>query len=257
MTPVGKVYLVGAGPGDPELLTIKAYKVLRSADVVLYDALVNKEILSITKNDCLKIYVGKRDGRHSLPQEEINALIYKFASQDKIVVRLKGGDPFVFGRGGEELLFLKDKGIDVEVVPGVSSAVAAPSSAFIPLTHRDMASSFAVVTGHPGKKIRWDNFSGVDTLVILMGVKNRQKIAQELILAGRDPQERVAFIEKATTPHQREVFSTLWEVAQNPPQVKTPAVMVVGRVVNIGMFLAELKGAGELCLDTLNELLSS
>lgn len=230
---MGKVYLVGGGPGDPDLLTIKAYKLLQSTDVVLYDALINKEILNLTKPDCLKIYVGKRDSRHTLPQEEINELLYKFAGVYDKIVRLKGGDPFVFGRGGEELLFLRERGVEVEVVPGITSAVAAPSSALIPITHRELASSFAVITGHPNRGINWADFVKVDTLIILMGVKNRQKIAKELIEAGRDPDQPVAFIEKATTTDQREVFTTLKELSQNPPEVKTPAVMVVGEVVSI------------------------
>ncbi|EDP76476.1 uroporphyrinogen-III C-methyltransferase [Hydrogenivirga sp. 128-5-R1-1] len=230
---MGKVYLVGGGPGDPDLLTIKAYKLLQSADVVLYDALVNKDILNITRPDCLKIYVGKRDSRHTLPQEEINQLLYKFAGVYDKIVRLKGGDPFVFGRGGEELLFLRERGVEVEVVPGITSAVAAPSSALIPITHRELASSFAVITGHPNRGINWADFVKVDTLIILMGVRNRQKIARELIEAGRDPDQPVAFIEKATTTDQREVFTTLKELSQNPPEVNTPAVMVVGDVVGI------------------------
>ncbi len=236
---MGKVYLVGGGPGDPELLTLKAYRVLQEADVVLYDALVSKEILSLTKRDCLKIYVGKRCGRHSLPQEEINDLLHKFVTRYRIVVRLKGGDPFVFGRGGEELLSLKKKGIEVEVIPGITSAVAGPSSAFIPLTYRGMSSSFAVVTGHPGKDINWESFTKIDTLIILMGVKRRQGIARELIKAGREPSELVAFIEKATTPDQREIFTTLERVATNPPPVEPPAVMVVGSVVSLGREVIE------------------
>ena len=231
---MGKVYLVGGGPGDPDLLTIKAYKLLQSADVVLYDALINKDILNITRPDCLKIYVGKRDSRHTLPQEEINELLYKFAGVYDKIVRLKGGDPFVFGRGGEELLFLRERGVEVEVVPGITSAVAAPSSALIPITHRELASSFAVITGHPNRGINWADFVKVDTLIILMGVKNRQRIARELIEAGRDPDQPVAFIEKATTTDQREVFTTLRELSQNPPEVKTPAVMVVGEAVKLG-----------------------
>ncbi len=237
---MGKVYLVGGGPGDPDLLTIKAYKLLQSADVVLYDALINKDILNITKPDCLKIYVGKRDSRHTLPQEEINELLYKFAGVYDKIVRLKGGDPFVFGRGGEELMFLRERGVEVEVVPGITSAVAAPSSALIPITHREVASSFAVVTGHPNRGINWADFVKVDTLIILMGVKNRQKIAKELIDAGRDPDQPVAFIEKATTTDQREVFTTLRELSQNPPEVNTPAVMVVGEVVGLGNLVGAL-----------------
>ncbi len=236
---MGKVYLVGGGPGDPELLTLKAYRILREADVVLYDALVGREILELTKPNCVRIYVGKRDGKHSLPQDEINELLLRFARAYDKVVRLKGGDPFVFGRGGEELLYLKEKGVEVEVVPGVTSAVAAPSSSFIPVTHRGVASSFAVVTGHPNRDINWSDFAKVDTLVILMGVKSRQKIAKALVEAGRNPEEPVAFVEKATTPEQREIFTTLGELMENPPEVNTPAVMVVGKVVDIGQKVLE------------------
>ena len=244
---MGKVYLIGGGPGDPELLTLKAYRILQQADVVLFDALVSREVLLVTKEDCLKVYVGKRDGKHSLPQEEINELLYRFSKVYSTVVRLKGGDPFVFGRGGEETLFLREKGIEVEVIPGVTSAVAGPSSSFIPITHRGVADSFAVINGHPNREVNWNSFSSIGTLVILMGVKNRQFIAKRLIEAGRDPYEPVAFIEKATTPQQREVFSTLIEVAQDPPEVNTPAIMVVGKVVRIG---ASLKRAVEVSLES-------
>ncbi len=241
---MGKVYLVGGGPGDPELLTVKAYKLIQSADVILFDALVNKEILSLAKPDCLKIYVGKRDGKHSLPQEEINDLMIRLSRVYDRVVRLKGGDPFVFGRGGEEILALVEEGVDVEVVPGVSSAIAGPASAGIPVTYRGIASSFAVVTGHPNRDIDWSAFAKVDTLIILMGVKNRQKIAQELIKVGRDPAEPVAFVESATTSKQREIFTTLKDLAEKPPHVNPPAVMVVGKVVKVGSIIAlkSLKG---------------
>ena len=231
---MGRVYLIGAGPGDPELLTLKAYKVLKKADVVLFDALVNREVLQFTKPDCLKIYVGKREGKHTIPQEEINDLLYRFAKKYETVVRLKGGDPFIFGRGGEELLSLFYRGVEVEVIPGISSAISAPQSAYIPVTLRGLSSSFAVVTGHPNREVDWKAFSRVNTLVILMGVKNRQKIAKELITAGRDPKEPVAFIEKATTSDQRVIFTNLEELASNPPEVNPPAVMVAGEVVKIG-----------------------
>ncbi len=230
---MGKVYLVGAGPGDPELLTLKAHRIISRADVILYDALVNREILNFAKEDAVKIYVGKRIGRHSLPQEEINRLLHRFALTYDTVVRLKGGDPFVFGRGGEEYLYLRERGIEVEVVPGITSAVGAPSSINVPLTHRGTSSSFAVVSGHPGMEVDWKGLSQADTLVILMGVKRRREIAKELISSGRDPDLPVVFIEKATTEDQREVFSTLGEVAHNPPEVNPPAVMVVGRVVEL------------------------
>ena len=234
---MGKVYLVGAGPGDPELLTLRALRILKEADVVLYDRLISEDVLSYTKPNCALIYVGKKDGKHSLPQEEINALMVKLASSHRVVVRLKGGDPFVFGRGGEEALYLREHGIECEIVPGVSSLYSVPAYGGIPLTFRGLSSSFAVVTGHEAvgklKRVNWKAFSGVDTLVILMGVRNRQRIAKELIDAGRDKEEPVAFIEKGTTQDQRVVISTLGEVACSPPNVNAPAVMVVGEVVRL------------------------
>ncbi len=246
---MGKVYLVGAGPGDPELLTLKAIRVLTRADVILYDRLVSEEILNYAKPDCRLVYVGKEDGKHTLPQEEINRLLVYYASAYEKVVRLKGGDPFVFGRGGEEALYLKEHGVPYEVVPGVSSVYAVPAYAGIPLTFRGIASSFAVVTGHEctgkEKRVDWRSFRGIDTLVVLMGVKNRQRIAKELLDAGRNPEEPVAFIERGTTREQRVVVSTLREVASEPPEVKPPAVMVVGEVVRlreeIGRLLENLR----------------
>lgn len=234
---MGKVYIVGAGPGDPDLLTLKAVKVLSQADVILYDRLVNEDILNFKKENCKLIYVGKEDGKHTIPQEEINKLLLFYAKVYKTVVRLKGGDPFIFGRGGEEALFLEKNQIPYEIIPGISSFYSVPEYAGIPLTFRGISSSFAVVTGHEtvGKQryVNWKAFKDVDTLVILMGVKNRQKIAKALIEAGRNPYEPVAFIEKGTTEEQRVIISTLKEVAQNPPDVNPPAVFVVGKVVEL------------------------
>jgi len=241
---MGKVYLVGAGPGDPELLTLKAVKVLSSADVVLYDRLVCDEVLSYTKPGCKLVYVGKEDGKHTIPQEEINRLLVYYASSYESVVRLKGGDPFIFGRGGEEALYLKRYGIPYEVVPGVSSLYSVPAYAGIPLTFRGVASSFAVVTGHEAtgkeKSVDWGAFKDIDTLVILMGVRNRQKIARELLKQGREPSEPIAFVERGTTTEQRVVVSTLGEVAQDPPEVTPPAIIVVGRVVELQEELSSL-----------------
>lgn len=149
---MGKVYLVGAGPGDIELLTLKAYRLISSADVILYDRLVNPEVLLLTRPDCELVYVGKEDGKHTIEQEKINELLLQYAHTREIVVRLKGGDPFVFGRGGEEALFLAQHGIDFEIVPGISSAIAVPAYAGIPLTFRGISSSFAVITGHEDPK---------------------------------------------------------------------------------------------------------
>ncbi|RUM28647.1 MAG: uroporphyrinogen-III C-methyltransferase [Aquifex sp.] len=233
---MGKVYLVGAGPGDPELLTLKAYRLIKEADVILFDALVNKEILKFAKQDCIKIYVGKRESRHTISQEEINELLYRFSKVYEKVVRLKGGDPFVFGRGGEEVLFLREKGIEVEVIPGVTSFLGASASAEIPLTIRGISSSFAVISGHPNRKIDWNVYSKIDTLIVLMGVKRRREIAKKLIEAGRKESEPVAFIENATTTQEKIIFTTLKELASNPPEVNPPAVMVIGDVVRTSKF---------------------
>ncbi len=240
---MGKVYLVGAGPGDMELLTLKAYRLIRSADVILYDRLVNPEVLLLANPSCELVYVGKEDGKHLMEQEKINELLLKYAQIKEVVVRLKGGDPFVFGRGGEEALFLAQHGIEFEVVPGVSSAIAVPAYAGIPLTFRGVSSSFAVITGHedPKKKnssIDWDSLKGINTLVFLMAVSNRQEVAKRLIEVGRDPKEPVAFIEKGTTSEQRVVITSLEELSKYPPEVKPPAVMVVGKVVELKDYLA-------------------
>ncbi len=240
---MGKVYLVGAGPGDIELLTLKAYRLVRSADVILYDRLVNPEVLLLTRPDCELVYVGKEDRKHTIGQEKINELLLQYAHTREIVVRLKGGDPFVFGRGGEEALFLAQHGIDFEIVPGISSAIAVPAYAGIPLTFRGISSSFAVITGHedPKKKnssIDWESLKGINTLVFLMAVSNRQEIARRLIEVGREPDEPTAFVERGTTSEQRVVITNLGELSENPPEVKPPAVMVVGKVVGLRDFIS-------------------
>ena len=240
---MGKVYIVGAGPGDIELLTLKAYRLIRSADVILYDRLVNKEILNLAKPDCKLLYVGKEDGKHTIPQDQINSLLLEFSKKENTVVRLKGGDPFVFGRGGEEALFLAQNGVEFEIVPGVTSAVAVPAYAGIPVTFRGLSSSFAVITGHedPNKgksDINWESLKGIDTLVFLMGVSTRQAIAKKLLEMGRSEDEPVAFIEMGTTSNQRVTVTTLKELSQNPPYVQPPAVMVIGRVVNLRNYIA-------------------
>ena len=175
---MGKVYLVGAGPGNPELLTLKAYRLIKEADVILFDALINKGILELAKPDCIKIYVGKRESRHTISQEEINELLYRFSKVYEKVVRLKGGDPFIFRREGEEVLSLRDKGIEVEVIPGITSFLGASASAEIPLTIRGISSPLTVISGHPNREIDWNVYSKVDTLIVLMGVKRRREIAK-------------------------------------------------------------------------------
>ncbi len=236
---MSKMYLLGAGPGDPDLLTVKAARILRKADVVLYDRLVSPEVLLLAKAGAELIYVGKREGEQEAAQQAIFDLMLKFARAGKIVVRLKAGDACVFGRGGEEWLFLAQHGIEVELIPGVSSALAAPALAGIPLTYRGLARGFAVVTGHTKTRqpelsdfsaVCWDDYARVDTLVILMGVKQRAGIALELIRAGRPADEPAAFIERSTTPDERVIETTLGEVASGRVEVESPAVFVVGAV---------------------------
>ena len=230
------VSLVGAGPGDPGLLTLRATERLREADVVLYDALVSDAVLDLVRRDADKICVGKRAGGGSVPQEETNRLLVRHARAGKRVVRLKGGDPFVFGRGGEEALACAAAGIPCEIVPGISSAVAAAAYAGIPVTHRGMARSFAVLTGTDQHgQAAYAGLSGVDTLVFLMAVKNLDRIAADLIAAGRDPLTPAATIQWASTPQQRVVKGTLADIASVVRQagVCAPAVTVVGEVVRL------------------------
>ena len=240
---MGKVYLIGAGPGDPELLTLKALRLIKSAEVILYDRLINQEILLFAKPDCELVYVGKEDGKHTIEQEKINELLLRYAHTKEVVVRLKGGDPFIFGRGGEEALFLAEHGIEFEIVPGVSSFYSVPAYAGIPITFRGISSSFAVITGHedPRKEkssIDWESLKGINTLIVLMGVSRRKEIAKRLIEVGRDPKEPVAFIENGTTEKQKVILTDLYELSTNPPEVSPPAIMVVGHVVRLREKLA-------------------
>ena len=230
------IYLVGAGAGDAGLLTLKARDVLEAADVVIYDRLADNAILKICAG-AKKIYVGKEAGRHTLKQSEINQLLVKEARENKIVVRLKGGDPFVFGRGGEEALYLRENNLPFEIIPGVTSAIAVPAYAGIPVTHRGIATSFAVVTGHedptkPESTINWEKIStAVDTLIFLMGIANLPQIVQKLIEHGRKPETPAALIRWGTKPTQETIITTLEEA----PNVKIlpPAIFVVGEVVNL------------------------
>lgn len=231
------VYFVGAGPGDPELITIKAVNAIKNADIILYDKLVNDKILDYARPDVELMYVGKECGKHYLKQDELNELILSKAKSGARVLRLKGGDPFVFGRGGEEALFLQAHGITFEFVPGVSSSISAPQYAGIPVTHRGTSAYFTVITGHeaPDKEslVDWKCFGGRGTLVFLMGVKSRASIAQNLIEVGRPTSEPVAFIENGTTDDQSVVITTLGELAESEVLVRSPAVMVVGQVVHL------------------------
>jgi uroporphyrin-III C-methyltransferase len=243
---MGKVYLVGAGPGDPGLLTMKAYQLLSQAQIVIYDALVSPEILALITPNAEKINVGKRMGRHSLLQPDTSQLLIQKAQQAEIVVRLKGGDPFIFGRGGEEMADLVAAGITVEVIPGVTAGIAAPAYANIPLTHRDYSSSVVFVTGHEsaGKyrpAINWTAIAqAAETIVIYMGVHNLPYIVTKLIQAGLSPTVPIALIRWGTTTQQSELIGTIGTIEQ---QVQTanftaPAIIVVGQVVNFRQFSA-------------------
>jgi uroporphyrin-III C-methyltransferase len=229
------LYLIGAGPGDPELLTIKAARVLRECDVVLYDRLVSREVLGFARPDAELIYVGKQEGEQEHVQDRIFELILRHALDGKTIGRLKGGDPLVFGRGAEEWALATGHGIAVELVPGVTSAVAVPGLANIPLTYRGVSQSFAVVTAHchEGRAQEWAKYARIDTLVILMGVKNRAFIAQSLLTAGREPDEPVAFVERGSMPAERIIESTLGTVAGGLCEVSSPAVFVIGEVVRL------------------------
>ncbi len=230
------IYLTGAGPGDVELLTLKAYRVISKADVIIYDRLANSKILEISKDGCKFIYVGKEDGKHSVPQDKINDIIYQNSLKYNIVVRLKGGDPFVFGRGGEEALYLYNKGVKFEIIPGITSSISAPAYAGIPVTHRGISASFRVVTGHesPNKKesqIPWNNFKTDDTIVFLMGLHNLSKISSKLIEIGKSKDYPVAVISKGTTKEQKVVVGRLDNIVEKSKDIITPALIVVGRVV--------------------------
>lgn len=235
---MGKVYLTGAGPGDLELLTIKALKVVKNADVIIYDRLANPDILKEAKEDCEFVYVGKEDGRHILPQDQINEVIYQNALKYENVVRLKGGDPFVFGRGGEEAMYLRERGMDFEVIPGITSSISVPAYAGIPVTHRGVAVSFSVVTGHeaPNKEISqipWENYKTDDTIVFLMGLRNLGEIVEKLIETGKPKDYPCAVISKGTTKDQKVIIGTLENIIEKSKGLSTPALIVVGKVVKL------------------------
>jgi uroporphyrinogen III methyltransferase/synthase len=236
----GFVYLVGAGPGDPELLTLKGKRCIEQSDVLVYDYLASKTLLRHAKEETEKIYVGKKGGDHTLSQDGINDLLVKLASQGKTVCRLKGGDPFIFGRGGEEAEVLKENNIEFEIVPGVTSAISAPAYAGIPLTHRSANSTLAIVTGHedPLKEtssINWESLAkGIGTIVFLMGVKNISHISKKLIENGKDPKTPVGLVRWGTTPSQKTLTGNLENISLKVKEnnFKAPAIIVVGDVVN-------------------------
>jgi uroporphyrin-III C-methyltransferase len=233
VTRKAKVYLVGAGPGDPDLLTRKALRLLEEADVILYDRLVSAEVLALANPRATLIDAGKQPGQQEEIQAEIFECILRFAGSARTIVRLKSGDPMVFGRGGEELEFLAAHGIEAEVVPGLSSALAAPALAGIPVTYRGVAASFSVIAGHRQSltSLDWSVYQGVDTLIVLMGVEHRDVIAHTLIEQGRPAEQPVAFIESASSDREHVVESTLGVVARGKVEVRAPAVFVIGEVV--------------------------
>ena len=244
---LGKVYLVGAGPGDPGLMTVKGKTLLEHADVVIYDALVSPEILNTINPQAEKINAGKRRGRHSKLQSETTALLVQKAQNNAIVVRLKGGDPFVFGRGGEEMSDLIAEGIPVEVVPGITSGIAAPAYAGIPVTHRNCSSSVTFVTGHEsvGKyrpQVNWQAIAqGSETIVVYMGVYNLPQIIPQLIAGGLPADTPIALIRWGTTPQQTEIVGTLATIIQIIEQTgfTAPAIAIIGKVVNLHNLLSQ------------------
>jgi uroporphyrin-III C-methyltransferase len=248
---IGKVYLVGAGPGDPGLLTVKGKTLLESADVVIYDALVSAEILAIISPQAEQINAGKRMGRHSLLQTETTELLIAKAQEHAVIVRLKGGDPFIFGRGGEEMEDLIAAGVSVEVVPGVTSGIAAPAYAGIPLTHRNYSSSVIFVTGHemsgkyrPG--VNWRAIAqSAETIVVYMGVQNLDRITHELIAAGLDQDTPIALVRWGTTPNQQELIATLATVVEQveAAQFTAPSIAVIGNVVKLNAIIGSIYAA--------------
>ena len=233
----GKVWLVGAGPGDSDLLTIKALRLIQTADVVVYDRLVSDAIMALIPEVTQRMYVGKARNNHAVPQENINRLLLDLAKAGKQVVRLKGGDPFIFGRGGEELELLAESGIPFEVVPGITAASGCAAYAGIPLTHRDHAQSVRFITGHlkeGGVNLQWPELlDPQQTLVFYMGLIGLQSICEKLIEYGRDPSTPVAIIEKGTTHTQRVVIATLATTAEKAKEnaVNAPTLTIVGDVV--------------------------
>ena len=240
MTRKGKVYIIGAGPGDPGLITLRGVECLKRSDVIVYDYLVSPDILNHARGDARRIYVGKKGGDHTVTQEKLNQILVDEASEGNIVARLKGGDPFIFGRGGEEAEVLVAEGIPFEVIPGVTSAIAVPAYAGIPLTHRKFTSSVTFVTGHedPTKKessVDWETISRAGTVVFLMGVRNLDHIVDQLISHGRHPDTPAALVRWGTTPDQETVTGTLNTIVESARtrKISPPSIFVVGDVVSL------------------------
>ena len=234
----GEVALVGTGPGDPDLLTLQAYRFIQQADIVIYDRLVSKAIMELVPDNAELIYVGKKQAEHRVPQDVINQLLVDYAKQNKKVLRLKGGDPFVFGRGGEEALYLNERGIRFEIIPGITSAISVPAYAGIPVTHRGITPSFRVVTGHRKSSdnianINWSSFIENETIIFLMGLHNISLIVDNLIKVGKAGNYPCAIISNGTTKKQKVITGTLDSIIEKSNEAVSPAIIVVGEVVNL------------------------
>ena len=236
----GIVYLVGAGPGDPELITVKALRLIKNCDALVHDALIPSEIINEADPNCQVIYVGKRAGCSSFLQKDINELLFKLSQEGKTVVRLKGGDPFVFSRGGEEVSFLESKGVQIEIVPGITSGIAASSYIGIPLTHRDGASSVTFVTGHEHmdkkeKTVKWRELAkSSDSLVIYMGIRNIEYIVKELLEGGMNINTACAVVQEATLKNQKSEIATLSSLVEmiKLKEFKPPSIIIIGKIVD-------------------------
>ena len=248
----GKVYLVGAGPGDPDLLTVKALRLLQTADVVVYDRLISAAVLDLIPSGVSRISAGKSAGHHSMPQEEINHLLTGLAQRGRTVVRLKGGDPFIFGRGSEEALHLHRQGIEFEVVPGISAAVACSAYAGVPLTHRGVSRGVRLVTGHfrddEPIDLDWRALADPDaTLVVYMGKSNLKRICARLVSAGLDPSTPALAVQDGTMPWQQRVFADLLTLAERVRQMRldSPLLIIIGRTVTLAAELDWFAPTGE------------
>ena len=244
--PGGRVWLVGAGPGDPDLLTVRALKTLQKADVVVHDGLVTGEVLDLAPSEARRISVAKRKSRHSYSQEEINRMLVAFALQGLKVVRLKGGDPFIFGRGGEELEACRAAGVACEVIPGVTAALAAGASAGAPLTHRGSAQAVTFVTGHASNgaepDLDWASLARVNqTVVIYMGLSQAAPIAARLMAAGRAPATPALVVENASRPDERRIATTLFELAAAASGLSGPALLIVGEAMALAVPCADFR----------------
>ncbi|MFC5467141.1 uroporphyrinogen-III C-methyltransferase [Cohnella suwonensis] len=260
----GTVRIVGAGPGDPELITVKALLRIQKADVILYDRLIDDRLLANAKKDALLVYCGKSPGAHAMPQQRIHRLLAMYAGRGKDVVRLKGGDPFIFGRGGEEALAMAERGIPYEIVPGITSALGSAAASDIPLTHRGASASVAFVTGSrcadPSSGIRWDLLAhGADTLVVYMGISHLDTIRGELLSHGKAEDTPAAIVEQGTTDEQRTFVGTLATIGDIALEmaVRNPALIVIGESVRVRARLSELSrrsgaGLGKDALESMN-----